>query len=286
MKWIYTTLTLLITLLIVLILWDRVVVTVNAGEGGVLFKRWGGTVINKIYKEGIHLIFPWNIMTNYNLRVQEQRHEFDVLSKQGLTINIKISIRYRPEKEMIGILHKNIGPHYLKSVVIPEVEAVIRRYFGNFNDEEIYTSKGAILEKILDDSTKQLSDKFIILDDLIVRKIEFPRVVKDSIENKITEYHKFKEYEYKIERAKLEADRKVIEAKGINRYKNIISKNITKDYLTWEGIQATLKLAQSPNSKIVIVGSGKNGLPLILNTKDSPITPPMKILESNISNEK
>ncbi len=281
MRFIYTTLTLLITLLIVLVLWNRIVITIHSGEGGVLFKRWGGTVVDKVYEEGIHTIFPWNIMTIYNLRVQEKRHEFDVLSKQGLTIQIKISIRYRPEKKMIGILHQNIGPHYLEAVVIPEVEAVIRRYFGQFNDEEIYTSKGAILEKILNDSAKNLSEKFIILDDLIVRNIEFPQSVKDSIQDKIVEYHKFKEYEYKIERAKLEAERKKIEAEGISRYKDIISKNITQEYLNWAGIQATLKLAKSDNAKVVVIGSGKNGLPIILNTEES-----RKVLEDNSTNER
>ncbi len=281
MRFIYTTLTLLITLLIVLVLWNRIVITIHSGEGGVLFKRWGGTVVDRVYEEGIHTIFPWNVMTIYNLRVQEKRHEFDVLSKQGLTIQIKISIRYRPEKKMIGILHQNIGPHYLEAVVIPEVEAVIRRYFGQFNDEEIYTSKGAILEKILNDSAKNLSEKFIILDDLIVRNIEFPQSVKNSIQDKIVEYHKFKEYEYKIEREKLEAERKKIEAEGISRYKNIISKNITQEYLNWAGIQATLKLAESDNAKIVVIGSGKNGLPIILNTEES-----RKVLEDNSTNER
>jgi len=259
MKFIYVVLTFLITILIVLVLWNRVVITIEAGEGGVLFKRWGGTMINLTYSEGIHTIFPWNIITKYNLRIQEKRHQFAVLSKQGLKI-------YRPEPDMIAVLHQKIGPDYLDFVVIPEVESVIRRYFGNFNDDEIYTSKGAILEKIRDDATKQLLDKYIILDDLLIRSIKFPKSVKDAIQNKITQYHKYKAYEYKIEKEKLEANRKIIEANGVAKYKDIISKNITKEYLVWEGIQATIKLSESPNSKIVIIGSGKNGLPLILNT--------------------
>jgi regulator of protease activity HflC (stomatin/prohibitin superfamily) len=220
-------------------------------------------------------------MTNYNLRVQEKRHEFSVLSKQGLNIEIKISIRFRPEANTLGVLHQKIGPEYIKSVVIPEVESVIRRYFGNFNDEEIYTSKGAILEKIRDDATKQLLDKYIVLDDLIIRNIEFPITVKNSIQDKVTQYHKYKEYEYRIERAKLEADKKVIEAHGISKYKDIISRNITKEYLTWEGIQATVKLANSSNSKVIVIGSGKNGLPIILNTEDSQVAK----MEDNSSNE-
>jgi len=281
----------LITLLTILILWPRIVVTIYAGEGGVLFKRFSGTVVNKVYNEGFFIIIPWDIMNHYNLRIQEKRHNFEVLSKQGLTIKIKISIRYRPDKGMLGMLHQKIGPNYLDSVVVPEVESVIRKYFGQLNDEEIYTSKKAILEKIKLDSTEQLADKFIILDDLIVRKIEFPEMVEKSIESKITEYHKYKEYEYRIEREKLEADRKLIEANGISRYKDIISKNITEAYLTWNGIQATLELAKSSNAKVVVIGSGKGGLPIILNTADSVPSAPLreKLIEnmdSNASQEK
>lgn len=273
MKFVYTMLTFLITVLIVLILWERTIITIHAGEGGVLFKRFSGTVINSVYEEGLYAIIPWDIMNNYNLRVQEKRHNFEVLSKQGLTIKIKVSIRYRPDKEMLGVLHQKIGPNYLNSVVIPEIESVIRKYFGQLNDEEIYTSKKAILEKIKLDATEQLTDKYIILDDLIVRKIQFPEMVKKAIETKIKEYHKFKAYEYRIEREKLEADRKLIEANGISKYKDIISKNMTDAYLRWNGIQATLELAKSPNAKIIVIGSGKDGLPLILNTADSASQP-------------
>lgn len=259
----------MIILLIIVILWHRIIITIYAGEGGVLFKRFSGTVVDKVYQEGFYIIIPWDTLTPYNLRIQEERHNFEVLSKQGLTIKIKVSIRYRPDKEMLGVLHQRVGPDYLHSVVIPEVESVIRRYFGQLNDEEIYTSKKAILEKIKIDSTEQLADKFIILDDLIVRKIQFPKMVEEAIENKITEYHKYKEYEYRIEREKLEADRKQIEANGISKYKDIISNNITNEYLRWNGIQATLELAKSPNAKVVVIGSGKDGMPLILNTSDT-----------------
>lgn len=270
MRWTYPFLLLLIMLLALFIFWKSIVITIYAGEGGVLFKRWGGTVVDRVYEEGLYTIFPWDILTPYNLRAQQERHEFDVLSKQGLTIHLKISIRFRPDREMIGVLHKNIGPEYLNSVVIPEIESVIRRYFGKFNDDELYTSKKAILENILNDSTKRLADKFIILDDLIIRRMEFPPAIQESIQNKITQYHKFKAYEYRVEREKLEAKRKVIEAKGISEYKDLISRSITKEYLEWAGIQATLELAESNNAKIVIIGSAKNGLPLILNHENMP----------------
>lgn len=251
------------------VFWQRIVITVLSGEAGVYFSRWTGTEINKVYKEGLYVIPPWDVMTRYNIRIQERKHEFGVLSKQGLNISIKISVRFKPDVNFLGVMHQKIGPKYIESVVIPTVESVIRRYFGQFTDDEIYTSKKAILKKILNDSKDQLANKYIILDDLIVRHIKFPAAVEDSIQSKIKEFHKYKEYEYRIEREKLEAKRKAIEAEGIEKYKNIISKNITDKYLKWRGITATVDLAKSDNAKVIVIGSGKNGLPLILNTDDA-----------------
>lgn len=254
----------LVTLFLILFLWNKIFVTIHAGEGGVLFDRFDGTIVDKIYSEGFYYIMPWDIMTPYNVRIQETKHEFDVLTKQGLHIHIKLSIRFKPEYNMLGIIHKEIGPNYVISVVVPEVESVVRRYFGQFNDEEIYTSKKAILQKIINESTEQLAQKFIILDDLIVRKINFPTSVQESIEHKITEFHKFKAYEYKLAREKEELKRKKIEAEGIKIYKDTISKNITEGYLKWAGIEATKELAKSNNSKIIVIGAGEGGLPIIL----------------------
>ena len=264
---VYTILTSLVALLLVLLLWNKIFITIYAGESGVLFKRWSGTQINDIYTEGFYVLPPWHIMTRYNMRVQETKHNFTVLSKQGLQITIKTSIRYRPNADLVGVLHQRVGPDYLKTVIVPEIEADIRKYFGQLTDEELYTSKKAILSTIYNDAKDQLANKYIILDDLIIRHIEFPKLVQESIQTKIREYHKFKEYEYKLGRAKLEAERKVIEAKGIQKFKDIISEKITPEYLQWKGIEATLKLATSENAKVVVIGSAKDGLPLILNTK-------------------
>jgi len=267
MKFISIILTLLITLVIMLALWNRSVVTIYSGEAGVLFKRFSGTVIDKVYTEGVYIIPPWDMMTKYSLRVRELKHTIPILSNQGLEIDVKLSIRFRPDPTMLGVLHQRIGPDYVKRVVIPEVESVVRKQFGQLNDEEIYTSKKAILETIVTLSTKALATKFVILDNLIVTKLKFPPKIMSSIQEKINQYHRFKEYEYKIARERLEVDRKKIEAQGIRAYIDIVSKDLSPEYLSWKGIDATLDLAKSPNGKIILIGSGKNGLPLILNTE-------------------
>ena len=266
MKFISTILTLLVITLIVLMSWHKVVITIHSGEGGVLFKRYSGTVVDKVYTEGLYLIPPWDIMTRYNLRIQEVKHTIPILSNQGLEIDVELSIRFKPDVAMLGVLHQRVGPDYVRTVVLPEIEAVVRKQFGQLNDEEIYTSKKGILETIASLSTKELATKFITLDALIVRKLKFPPKIMESIEQKINEYHRFKEYEYKIAKERLEVDRKIIEANGIRKYIDIVSKDLTPSYLEWEGIKATVKLSKSPNSKVIVIGSSKNGLPLILNS--------------------
>jgi regulator of protease activity HflC (stomatin/prohibitin superfamily) len=170
---------------------------------------------------------------------------------------------------MLGVLHQKVGPDYEVNVIIPQIESIIRKYFGQFTDEELYTSKKAVMNKIFNEAKDELASKYIILDDLIIRNITFPPSVQEAIEKKVAQFHLFKEYEYKIKKERLEAKRKEIEAKGISKYKSIISKDISPSYLKWKGIEATLDLARSNNSKVVVIGSGKNGMPIILNTDEN-----------------
>jgi len=261
----YKSIVSLVVLLIIMLLWNRMFITIPAGHSGVFFDRFKGTQVDKVYSEGIYTILPWNFLSPYETRVQERRHEFKVLSKTGLTIVIKVSIRFRPDVNMLGVLHQKVGPNYIESIVVPETESIIRKYFGKFTDEEIYTSKKGVMKKIYNEAKDKMANKYIILDDLIIKGIEFSQDVKDAIENKAVEFHRYKEMSYRVLREELEAKRKIIEAEGIHRYKTIISKNLTKEFLQYEGIQATLELAQSDNAKIIVIGGGKDGLPLLLN---------------------
>jgi len=192
-------------LLLVLVMWNRVFITIPAGHSGVFFDRFKGTQIDKIYSEGIYTILPWKYLTAYETRVQERQHEFKVLSKTGLTIVIKVSIRFRPDVNMLGVLHQKVGPKYADSIVIPETESIIRKYFGKFTDEEMYTSKKGVMKKIYNEAKDKMSNKYIILDDLIIKGIEFSQDVQDAIENKAVEFHRYKEMSYRVLREELEA---------------------------------------------------------------------------------
>ncbi len=264
-NWHFVAILLMIFLLIAAYLYDRIVITVKPGEGGVLYKRFGGgTVIDKVYAEGIHFILPWDYMFIYNVRVQETSRDFDVLTKNGLKVHLYISIRFAPEYHLLGVLHQRVGPNYVNIVVVPEIEAVLRVIIGRMEAEEVYTTERAIIEKSLNEAVEQVAQRFVIVDDVIIKKIHLPSSVEKAIQNKIEQKHIAEAYIFRLQREKREAERKRIEAQGIHDYNRTVAQSLTPEVLRWKGIQATLELSRSSNAKVVVVGSGgTGGLPLI-----------------------
>jgi regulator of protease activity HflC (stomatin/prohibitin superfamily) len=258
--------TILSLFLVFLLFAERVVIFVNAGEAAVLFKRFdNGTQLDKIYGEGFHLIFPWNSMTVYNVRIQHELKQFEVLSANGLKIKVDASIRYRPFKENLPDLHQQVGTEYADRIVYPEVEAVVRQIFGQYLPEDIYSSQKFIIQNTVQNAIFEVSERFVDLDELLITKITLPEMIIEAIETKLEKEQVALGYQYRLDSETLEAERKRIEASGIRDFQTIISTGLTENYLRFKGIEATLKLSESPNAKIVVIGGGKDGLPIILD---------------------
>lgn len=258
----------LINLLLTAYFWNHIFITVKAGEAGVLYRRFaGGTVADKIYGEGFHVIAPYNTMTIYTVRYQTVAHQMFALTKKGLKIQLSLTIRYKPEYNLLGMLHKTVGPEYLQRVVIPEVEAVLRTLVGDFEAEEVYSTKRAIVQKIVNESLNQVSQRFVKIDDVMITAVELPTYIEKAIEMKLEQKQLAEAYEYKLQKERKEAERKRIEAEGIRAYHDIVDASLTEKILTWEGVTATVKLSESDNTKVVVIGRGKDGLPIILDTE-------------------
>lgn len=263
-RWIVSTLVFSLTLAVI---WPFVFVTIHAGEAGVFYYRFfGGTVVDKVYKEGFHVMFPWDIMTVYNVRFQTSPHEMDVLTSRGMQVHVKLAVRYQPEYETLAVLHQKVGPDYFNKIIVPDVEATIRKILGKYDVEEMYSSQKDILQKLTNEAFSSASQKYLKIDSLLITKIEMPPRIKEAIEKKQEEQQLSEAYFYKLEREKKEAERKEIEAKGIQTANTIISSSLSEQMLRWKGIDASLEVAKSPNSKIVLFGSGKTGLPLLFDT--------------------
>ncbi|QGZ36673.1 prohibitin family protein [Stappia indica] len=261
---IYTLLVLLLFGVGLVTLWNRVVVTIHSGEAGVLYRWVSGTDMSNIYGEGLHIMWPWNRMYVYNVRLQTEQRQYSLLTQGGLPVDLEIAVRYKPDLRLLPLLHVTVGPEYLDKIVFPETEAVLRRAVGQYAPEEVYTSRRGFLESIVVNSLTNVEDRYVIIDDVLVRNVELPPAVRLAVERKLTLLEEEKAYQYRIGIEKQEAERKAIEAEGIRRYQDVIKQSLTEDLLRWQGVQATKELASSPNAKTVVIGSGKDGLPLIL----------------------
>lgn len=245
---------------------ERIVIFVDAGESAVLFKRFGGgTQLDQVYGEGIHYIFPWDEMTVYTVRIQHQMKEFEVLSSNGLRIKVQASIRYRPFIDNLPDLHQQVGTDYANRIVFPEVEAVVRQIFGQYLPEDIYSSQKFIIQNTVQNAIFEVSERYVDLDELLITRITLPDMIVEAIEQKLEKEQVALGYQFRLDSELLEAERKRIEATGIRDFQNIISEGLTENYLRFRGIEATLKLAESNNAKIVVIGGGKDGMPIILD---------------------
>ncbi len=255
----------LVILLVVVYFYKSIFVTVNSGEVGVLYKRFsGGTVTDVVYKEGFHVIFPWDSMTIYDTRVQQKSYSLFVLTAEGLKVELIVSIRYFPERAAVAVLHQKVGPDYLEKVVVPEIDGTLRQSSGKMSLDDIYMSKGTSLYGILTQAIFKIEKNYVTIQDVVVRRVILPKPVEAAIENKIEQKQLSEAYKYKLDREQNEASRKIIEAEGIYQYNTKVTKSLNKDILKWKGIQATQALAESNNAKIVVIGNGGNQLPIIL----------------------
>jgi regulator of protease activity HflC (stomatin/prohibitin superfamily) len=244
---------------------DRIVVSIHPGELGVLW-RWlgGGTQIDTVYREGVHLILPVNRMYVYNVRKQQFTDTIDALTVDGLTVTVRYSVRYYLDKDTIPLLHQRVGPDFVNVVVKPEIRSVIRIVFGQYKPEEIYATQKAIQERVSVLSKTHLEARFVALDNVPIESVKLPARISAAIEAKMAQQQLDQEYAYRMSIAGKEAQRKKIEAEGTKFYNDVVNSSLTPSVLTWHGIQATQDLAKSPNSKVVVFGTGKNGLPIIL----------------------
>lgn len=254
--------------LLLLFFWDSIFITIRSGELGVMYRRFmGGTVMERTYNEGLHIVPPWDKLYVYDIRVQRKQTTFSVLTVDGLNIEVEVIIRYHPVFETLPSLHRFVGPDYVEKVVLPEIQSVLRIILGQLHLGEIYTTDRDILRIAALEAMLQVSEKYIQLDDLLITRITLPEMLRNAIERKLMRQQLALEYEYRLLESEQEAKRKKIEAQGIRDFQDIVSEGISEYLLRWRGIEATLELAKSNNAKVVIIG-GSDGLPLILNTGD------------------
>ena len=240
--------------------------TIEPGEKGIIFRKFGGGLDKEtIYGQGFHVIAPWNTLHVYDVKIHETFEKMEVLSQNGLSIQIDLSFRYNPVHEKIGYLHDEIGRNYLERIIKPEIRSVTREVIGNYLPEELYSTKREAIEDEIEELTRnKIASKYSTLDAILIRDVTLPQTLRAAIEQKLKQEQEALEYEFKIDKAKKEAERKEIEAKGIAKFQRIVNQTITPQLLKWKGVEATQEISKSPNSKVIVIGNGDGDLPIIL----------------------
>jgi regulator of protease activity HflC (stomatin/prohibitin superfamily) len=240
---------------------------VDSGHRGIVFKSLGGGTSKEVLGEGMSIMPIWNSVIYYDTRVHEMKEQLAVISSNGLTILVDVSIRYRPKLEELYELQTQIGPDYAQKLVAPVVRSEGRKVFGRYQPEEIYSTKRELIEQqIYGEVLKALEGKHVIVEAVLVRDVSLPDAIKVAIADKLAEEQRSQKMQFTLDKERQEALRKQVEAEGIAKYQSIVRQGLTSEYLQWKGIEATEKLAASQNAKVIIVGGGKSGLPVILQT--------------------
>ena len=256
-----------VVIIFIIIIVSKSAVTIGSGEAGVLYRTFGdGVVTDKPpLGEGFHLVAPWNRVYVYEVRQQEVFEKMQVLSSNGLEIKLDASAWFQPKYDDLGRLHQEKGESYVERVLLPTIRSAARSVVGRYTPEQLYSSKrDAIQQEIFEETKKIVDGQYIQLNEVLVRDVTLPPTIKEAIERKLKQEQESLEYEFRLITADKEAQRQRIEAQGKADANKILSASLTDKILQDKGIEATLELSKSPNSKVVIVGSGDSGLPLIL----------------------
>mgnify|MGYP001389932336 FL=1 len=261
---------LIIGIIIIIIVIAKSAVTISSGEAGVLYKRFGGGVVTDepALSEGFHIVAPWNDVFIYEVRQQSLDESMKVLSSNGLDIRLEASVWFQPEDENLGKLHQEKGEDYITRLIKPAVRSATRAVVGRYTPEQLYASKReSIQSEMLEETKNLLENQFVQVNRILVRDISLPETIKVAIERKLRQEQESLEYEFRLEKAQKEKERQRIEAEGKAAANSILSASLTDKILQEKGIQATVKLSESNNSKVIVIGSGDSGMPIILGNQ-------------------
>ncbi len=257
----------LVVFLPVFMLWGSLTVTVPSGYAGLTFHTFGEGVDPEEtpLKSGFHFKAPWNKVYKYEIRQTEQMEALEVLSSNLLKINMDMTVFSQPQYDILGYLEIHRGRDFEEKVIRPAMRSVAREVIAKYLPEEFNTTKREQIQlEIKEQLASKLVDNYIQLNDVLIRNIQLPVTLEKAIERKLQQEQESLEYKFRLEKAEKEADRLRIEAAGIRDFEEIISKGLSEKLLKWKGIEATKEIAKSNNSKVVIVGGGEGGLPIIL----------------------
>ncbi len=250
-----------VVLIFLLLIWSAT--SIPTGNVGVL--TLFGRVTGETLSEGIHLINPLKSVQKLSVQTQSVKESANVPSNEGLILALDTSLLFHLDKTKAAWVYQTIGENYAEKIVEPTLRAAIRASTSAHSANALYTNaRELVQQQIQDELSAQLAPRGVIVENVLLRDVQLPAMLKSSIEAKQQAEQDALRMSFILQKEKQEAERKRIEAQGVADFQKIVAQGISPQLLEWKGIEATEKLATSPNSKVVIVGNSKNGLPLVL----------------------
>src|SRR5215813_12441640 len=251
----------LVFVILVLLMWSST--SIPTGNVGVL--TLFGKVTGETLGEGIHLINPLKSVQKMSVQTQSIKESANVPSNEGLILALDTSLLFHLDRSKASNVYQTIGDLYVEKVVEPTLRSAVRASTSAHSANSLYTNaRELVQQQIQDELTSQLAPRGVIVENVLLRDVQLPAMLKTSIEAKQQAEQDALRMSFILQKEKQEAERKRIEAQGISDFQKIVAQGISPQLLEWKGIEATEKLATSGNSKVVVVGNTKNGLPLIL----------------------
>jgi regulator of protease activity HflC (stomatin/prohibitin superfamily) len=256
----------IVGVILLLILLFSSTTSIPTGNVGVL--TLFGRVTGDVLGEGIHLINPLKSVQKLSVQTQSVKESANVPSNEGLILALDTSLLFRLDRNKAAQVYQTVGDNYAEKIVEPTLRAAIRASTSSHTANALYTNaRELVQQQIQDELTAQLSVRGVIVEAVLLRDVQLPAMLKGSIEAKQQAEQDALRMSFILQKEKQEAERKRIEAQGIADFQKIVAQGISPQLLEWKGIEATEKLALSNNTKVVVIGNPKNGLPLVLEPK-------------------
>jgi prohibitin 1 len=257
---------LVVIVVLVFILLMASTTSIPTGNVGVL--TLFGRVTGETLPEGIHLVNPLKSVQKLSVQTQSVKESANVPSNEGLILALDTSLLFRLNKDKAAEVYQKVGADYAEKIVEPTLRAAIRASTSAHTANALYTNaRELVQQQIQDELTAQLAPRGVIVENVLLRDVQLPAMLKGSIEAKQQAEQDALRMSFILQKEKQEAERKRIEAQGIADFQKIVATGISPQLLEWKGIEATEKLAASSNAKVVIIGNSKNGLPLVLEPR-------------------
>jgi prohibitin 1 len=253
-------------LVVVIIVLMASTTSIPTGNVGVL--TLFGRVTGETLPEGIHLVNPLKSVQKLSVQTQSVKESANTPSNEGLILALDTSLLFRLDKNKAAFVYQTIGENYVEKIVEPTLRAAIRASTSSHTANALYTNARELVQQQIQDELKtQLEPRGVIVENVLLRDVQLPATLKSSIEAKQQAEQDALRMNFTLQKEKQEAERKRIEAQGIADFQKIVATGISAQLLEWKGIEATEKLATSANTKVIVIGNPKNGLPLVLEPK-------------------